>query len=54
MVGETPDDHAIKNHSTAVTQRAVRPLSTNPPAKGNAHPGESSRVKINILNTKAP
>jgi hypothetical protein len=52
--GETRNDHAIKNDNTPVTQRAVTLVSTSPPASGSAHFGESSRVKINILKTKAP
>jgi hypothetical protein len=44
----------MRKYNTAVVQRAVRPLSTSPPASGNAQLGESSRVKINILKTKAP
>ena len=50
----TPGDHVTRKYITAVIQRAVSPLSTSPPASGSAHPGESSRVKINILKTKAP
>ena len=51
---ETRNDHAIKNDNTPVTQMAVTPVSTSPPASGSAHFGESSRVRINILKTKAP
>jgi len=50
----TRNDHAIKNDNTPVTQMAVTPVSTSPPASGSAHFGESSRVRINILKTKAP
>ena len=53
LVRETRNDHAIKNGNTPVTQTAVTPVSTSPPASGSAHFGESSRVKINILKTKA-
>jgi hypothetical protein len=38
----------MRNDNTPVTQRAVTPVSTGPPASGSAHVGESSRVKINI------
>ena len=44
----------MKYQSAAVIQSAVSPLKTTPPSTGSAQPGESSRVKINILQMKAP
>ena len=44
----------MKYQSAAVIQSAVSPLNTAPPSTGSAQPGESSRVKINILQMKAP
>jgi ABC-type glutathione transport system ATPase component len=52
--GVTGHDHAIRNGNTPVSQRAVTAVSRSPPASGSAQVGESSRVKINILKTKAP